>query len=364
MRTSKLFWLAVQPTPYNTYLYNALKKVYGKDIQICYSMRIYKDLPWTEKIYQADDYFLSPFLGIDWSVLIKSFSRKNIFVVAGWDDLTKQLVMILRAVLKLPYAFWTDSLQEPAIGNNSFTRGIKKYILNGATVVMTTGNFGIASMKRTGLLTNNEKLVSLPFFVPIPAIAKQPSDISDAGNRIRLLVISRLIEGKGIQNAIRVTESLLKRGENIELQICGVGNLQSRIQAYIGEKNLEKNVFLLEWQDQNALLALRKKSHFLLHLVDEVDPFPLAVLESLAIGLPVIGSAKAGSVSDRVVNEVNGFVVDENNIETITDLITSTVKNPLKYNRMVDEARSSAEYWTAEKGVDIVRNVYTAMQAP
>jgi hypothetical protein len=110
LNVRQVLWLAVQPTSYNYTLYKALKNSNKLDIEISYSFKFIKSNPYQEKYYDDEDYFFNERATVDYNIIKKALN-KNIFIVsAGWDNKTKLLTLLIRAVLGYSYAIWTDSL--------------------------------------------------------------------------------------------------------------------------------------------------------------------------------------------------------------------------------------------------------------
>lgn len=355
----KINWIAVQPTPYNKYFFDELKRSELYNFQLYYSMEKVKNLPFKQKLIEREDEIVNESLLIDWKLILRAFKRSEIFVCVGWETKTKLLVLFIRSLLKLPYGFWTDSVKTKELNRNTFSFKIKQFLLKNATAVFTTGDFGVKQMKESGLFTDEEKLISLPFFVPLSETQKITSkgytDNHKVDIDIKFLTLSRLIARKGLEDTIEVVRLLKEKNIRAELYIGGLGELKDKLKALIVEKSLEDRVFLLGWLDAENLVKYRNKCNIALHLVNDLDPFPLTVLESLAFGLPVIGTDVAGSVVDRVKNGVNGYIVPPSSPETVADLILEErLYTPEKLFRLSKNARILSENWPVHKGRKIV----------
>lgn len=354
----KVYWIAVQPTPYNFYLYQNLKKSEVFDFKFCYSIKQEKNLPFDfEKISFSDDYFFNRWLGLDLTILRKSFDKDSVFVVVGWEDINKLLILLIRRILGLPYAFWTDSINPvTTLQSNTFFK-IKKWLLKKSDVLFTTGNFGVQKMLETELFTDKDRLVALPFFVELPTNFEKKSYIPDQ-EPLKILLLARLMPGKGIINSIMAIAQLQKEGYDVILNIGGIGSYKDVLEEVINKEMLTDRVHLLGWLDAKKIVEYRTSSHVLLHAVDAHDPFPLVVLESLANGLPVIGTNLAGSVSDRVINGYNGYICNSINPSDIAASIKNVIVSK-NLSELSANARKTAEEWPGDKGLEIVE---TALQ--
>lgn len=83
----------------------------------------------------------------------------------------------------------------------------------------------------------------------------------------------------------------------------------------------------------------------------------MAVLEAMAAGMVVLGSAASGSVRDRVANGVNGFIHSAGNVQELADQIVNLMKNPGNISMIGERARQTAEQWPASRGVTIIQSI-------
>lgn len=351
-------WLAVHPTPYNSYLFRELQVDDRWDIAITYSKASVKNLGWNA---DKKDKISNTVLGVDFGILRRSFDSNRIFICTGWNDKTRLLVMMIRRTLSLPYGFWTDSIKKTERPRGFVTRclfWIKQWLLNGADFVMTTGNFGVSQMKRSGLMKHNERLFSFPFYVPVPRERKDST--APVATELSLLIASRLIERKGIEHAIEALAILKKKNVEASLVVAGTGPLEHSLKELSQSLGIGESVKFCGWLNGSQLAQEMLNSTFLVHPVTSVDPFPLIVLESLAIGLPVIGSELAGSVADRVKHGWNGYVVAPNSAIAIADTISNFLSNRSSYECLVENAKRSADEWTGARARDSLHDIISA----
>jgi glycosyltransferase involved in cell wall biosynthesis len=207
-------------------------------------------------------------------------------------------------------------------------------------------------MAESGLVANPSKIISLPFFVNIPeSVAKK-----DFKNPVfKVLQLCRLIEGKGVEISIEAFALLKKQGYgSIELFIGGTGPNEKVYRELITKYNVEDQVELAGWINAEQLASLRAQSLLLIHPVNNHDPFPLVVLESLANAIPVVGSTLAGSVVERITDGINGFAITPNSAKLLAEKIVLLYKDRQLLEQMSVLARKGAEEWPVSKGVEIV----------
>ena len=354
-KPKKITWIGVQPTPYNYFLYEKLVTSEKLIFDFFYSKKESNNLKFDYTSYCFEsDLFLSD-SGVKRKLIFRCLKPSEYIVFVGWESAFKLLLLVLRRLLNLKYAFWTDSIDATKVSDQkSLIFFVKRWLLSGADKVMTTGNFGVEQMKLAQLVKDESKIVSLPFFVegiPQPPL-KQYKDGKDS---LKLLILARLIPEKGIAEFLRELSFVLElKPFNIDVRIGGVGPEDYRLKNMIGELNLQNHVTLMGWLNQNEKRELMLDSHLLVHPVKSHDPFPLVVLESLSHGLPVAGTLHAGSVCDRVQNGVNGFILEES-LRNLGDVLLE-VRNAGRLADLSHNAYKSAKEWPATRGLSIVED--------
>ncbi len=349
-----LVWLAVQPTPYNCFFFKHLKQTSELYTDIYFSLKEYGGLPWKSLTDNKDQYFDRK-LGIDWSLVKRAFTdQKSLFVIAGWDDLTKLMVIAIRHFKKYPFAVWTDTV-EPF--DNSVRYRAKRLVLSNlfknATALMTTGQVGIDYLKQSGFSHSDSQFVNFPFWVPIPDISQKVFAQNDA---VRFLCAGRLVPRKGYDLVIEALRLCHEAGhKNIFLKIAGTGPEESRLHDLVAKYKLEDYVCFLGWLEPEEMNIARIECDVFIHVVPTHDPFPVAVLEAMAAGMAVIGSKNAGSVSERVESGKNGFIVDTGQPDKISQAMLFFAKHPESIAEMSRQARKTAELWAVDRGIEIVK---------
>src|SRR5215472_109671 len=148
-----IMWLAVLPTPYINFLFQHLKKDQDLAIKVYYSDKSWTGLPWKTQYTDDDDNFFDRRVWVDWSLVAAAFrDRESLFLVTGWNNLTKLLILAIRGFQKLPFAIWTDTVKVDTSIKYKMKRLILSNLLKNAAAILTTGEVGIASIKESGFV--------------------------------------------------------------------------------------------------------------------------------------------------------------------------------------------------------------------
>ena len=77
-----------------------------------------------------------------------------------------------------------------------------------------------------------------------------------------------------------------------------------------------------------------------LAMTSRVDTFPSVVLEAMKFGVPVIGFAESGGVSEVVENGVNGALIDTmGDTDAFLQAIINIIRNPNRYRTLSENAK-------------------------
>lgn len=88
------------------------------------------------------------------------------------------------------------------------------------------------------------------------------------------------------------------------------------------------------------------------------DPFPLAVLEIMASGLPVV-AYDIGGAKEAIINGETGFLVENRNIEKFADALeTLIMKRDLRIGMGIKARKRVEEYYTWQKHTDRLLQIY------
>jgi len=127
-------------------------------------------------------------------------------------------------------------------------------------------------------------------------------------------MLGTLSKHKGQHLALKPFLSILENHPSCELNIIGDGILKYELISEVKSLSLEKNVKIMGRRDD--AFEIISNSNILWHL-SRSEGMPLAVIEAMALGLPIVAFNVRG-VRDVVENGKNGFLCDYGNLEQIS----------------------------------------------
>lgn len=194
------------------------------------------------------------------------------------------------------------------------------------------------------ILEKNMKKKSIyyiPNFVEVPSRV-----IKNRGKIFTVLFVGRLSKQKGFDRFIKIIEVINKKKiSNIQFVICGGGPLEKELLEIVQKYT---NV---DYKGSVTPDEIRK-----IYQISDVfsvtscgEAFPVATMEALSYGVPVVGYAMPG-MSDIILQGKNGFLVKPgNDREIIKKIIELKNMKDMKYLTMTKEAINTIKYTFSPK---------------
>lgn len=214
-----------------------------------------------------------------------------------------------------------------------------------------------AGLKETALQTSpHQRIAIIPngieseLFKPAP-VPRPPSDA------FQLILVSRLIERKGIQHVLLALSEL--KDKSIKLLIVGTGQFQTYLTNLVQELRLTQEVTFFGFCLRTELPHLYNQ-HDTFILPSLAESFGIVFAEAMACGLPIIGG-RTGGVPDLVQSE-NGILVQPGSVAEIKSAILdlkSSYENRVTMGKVNREKVVAHYSWksVALKYLDIYRDV-------
>jgi glycosyltransferase involved in cell wall biosynthesis len=169
-----------------------------------------------------------------------------------------------------------------------------------------------------------------------------------------IVFVGRLKDQKGV-------DILLRAASNMDEELLIVGDGPQREELETLAEELEVTATFVGWVDPDSVgTYLQRGKLFVLPSVDG-EGLPNALLEAYAYGLPVVAT-DTGGVSDAVVDDETGFVVEPRSVSELTEKITFLCENPKSRESMGQNARNYVEEshsWP--QIIREVKNIYSSM---
>lgn len=155
-----------------------------------------------------------------------------------------------------------------------------------------------------------------------------------------LLFLGALIQRKGVIDLLQAIEKLSQKGvSNFKLLIAGAGDEESKLKEFVKENGLDSKVSFLGWISKEQKPKLLKSTDILV-LPSYNEGLPIAILEAMSYGLPII-STNVGSISEVVSD--NGFLISPGDVVLLTEYLERLISDNELWLKMSHCSRNLVE---------------------
>jgi glycosyltransferase involved in cell wall biosynthesis len=166
--------------------------------------------------------------------------------------------------------------------------------------------------------------------------------------------VGRLTEQKAIDVLVRATPLILAQVPDVRVLIVGDGSERSRLERLADELGV-RDVIVFAGSRTDVPHQLSAMDVFVLPSIFE--GLPLAVLEAMAAGLPVVATTVDG-VPEVVQKNVTGLLVPTHDHVALARSVTSIISDRDRAARFSSAARARAGLFTVDLLVERVVSVY------
>ena len=178
-------------------------------------------------------------------------------------------------------------------------------------------------------------------------IDKNPSDtvINSKGDLFKILYVSRLENRKGTLAFLKSIPYIHKQYQNIQVDIVGTDRAHApgsiKFQQYFNENfsDYSKVVTFHGFVDDQMLDVFYREADILV-VPSVYESFGLIYVEAMMYGIPSVATV-AGGIPEVITNGKDGFTIEINDFEQITECVTNLIKNRVLLNKMKHAARET-----------------------
>lgn len=273
----------------------------------------------------------------------------------GWE------AVITAKILNIPlvgthHTFFNHYLKHVHI-DFPLTRNLAwKYLIlhyNRYDLVLSPSLALLGELERHGL---KRKTISFPnaidtdFFAPSAKMKKSGTS---------LIYMGRVSYEKSIDQVIKAFKIINAEKPETTLTIVGPGPERKKLEVLVHDLGLNKKVFFTgTLHGQAHLEALQKADIFL--TTSKTDNMPLAVIEAMSAGLPVIGVDALG-IPEIVRDGQNGYIVPPDDPQIMAEK-TLVLLNDTKLRQKFSQAsRELALEYGEEKNIEALEVIYNSL---
>lgn len=142
----------------------------------------------------------------------------------------------------------------------------------------------------------------------------------------RLVAVGRLSEQKGHLVLLKALAPLAREGLPFRLTLAGDGPLRPQLERSIRELGLEQHVELAGWMSNAEVRTAIREARALV-LPSFAEGLPVVLMESLALGRPVVATHIAG-IPELVADRDCGWLVPAGSVDRLADAIRQCLSAP------------------------------------
>lgn len=167
------------------------------------------------------------------------------------------------------------------------------------------------------------------------------------------LYFGRLSKEKGINNLIEA----FSKCDKGNLFIAGEGPEKDNIEQFIKDNKLTKRVKLLGFLNKEQMTEQVRKARFIVVPSIWYENCPYSVMETLAIGKPVIGANIAG-IPELVINNENGFTYKYDDVNELAEKMNKLFEDEKLVKKFSRNAKELSKQFDKEVYYKKLERIY------
>ncbi len=231
-------------------------------------------------------------------------------------------------------------------------------LFNHADVIVVLANHFKKELVKTGIDTRkiyvSSVMIDTSEFFAFKDIYSAKHNIGDV---ITVLFLSRFIKEKGIYELIHAIPRILEQSSRgVNFIFAGDGPERESIVALCRKLNIMKNVYFPGYVIGSEKMTLFFKSDLFI-LPSYTEGFPVAVLEAMASGLPIIATP-VGAIPEIIEDGVNGIIIPVCSSSAIVEAVLKIANNSSLQCRMTLNNKIKASQYDSKNVSNFVAGLY------
>lgn len=191
-----------------------------------------------------------------------------------------------------------------------------------AAFVVAISSFGRSQLMRWAAEQDWSKIQVVRCGLDRRFIDEAPQPAQDTS---RVLCIGRLSEQKGQLLLVEAVGALLAEGTPIELVLAGEGPFRPLIEAAVERVGAQDAVQITGWIDTDRVRDELRRARVLV-MPSFAEGLPVAIMEALATGRPVVTTSIAGI--PELVDDRCGWLVPAGSVDALTAALREALRTP------------------------------------
>ena len=336
-RPHVVYWNNI-PAPYMVERFNALADRDAFEFEAWFNDRIEADRSWAvdeaawrfrhrylpaTRLFGRTRHWPLPVLCRRPDLLVSLYAEPAF--LGGW---------VLAKLLGAKTAFRVLMTHDRWVSRHPVKEALKRFLFQRVDAIETPGTEGKAFAMHYGAPA--ERIFFATHTVDIPhfhsAVSATRPERGALRHKIGLegttfIYVGRLWWGKGVNYLLDAFESVQRQSADpVSLLLVGDGPDEAKLRQASAERGIRNVVFAGFQQKPELPRYYALADVFVFPTLG--DPYGLVVDEAMACGLPVISTAAAGEIRDRVEEGVNGYIVPPEDSVALAERMLHLVQTP------------------------------------
>ena len=182
-------------------------------------------------------------------------------------------------------------------------------------------------------------------------------ELSIGDRDVAVFTVANLRRQKAYPDLMRAAKAALERQPNLRFFAIGQGPLREELERLHAQLGLGERFRFLGYRDDVARLLAG--ADFVV-MASAFEGFPLAVMEALAAGLPVVAT-RVGGVPDAVTDGVEGILVEPGDVPALVDAIVALADDPDRRKHMSLAAAARGEAFDVRTTIRRTEHIYRSL---
>lgn len=158
----------------------------------------------------------------------------------------------------------------------------------------------------------------------------------------QFISIGRLEEVKDIRSLINMFNILCKDNNKLKLDVIGDGSQRNELEDLVKKLNLSNNISFLGRLNKEQINEKLLNSCMLIS-TSKSESFSLVIVEAMSLGVPCISFDIDVGPREIILNEYNGYLIKNRNINEMANVIKNVINNSNKLSTLSKNAKESVK---------------------
>lgn len=248
------------------------------------------------------------------------------------------------------------------------THRLPTRLLNRFTSRWNAATFAVTDEVRDTMTGRaGRQAITLQHGIDVPAVTAARADraavraeLGLADDAVVVATAANFRPQKDYPNLLAAVATLRDRGVRMHLVAVGQGPQEAEVRAECTRLGLDHMVTFTGFRS-DAVRVLGAADVFT--LASQWEGLPVALMEALALGLPVVATA-VGGVAEAMHDGVDALLVPERNHVALADALERAVTDPILRTRLAGAAAARAPEFDVHVAVGHIEHTYLSLAPP